>query len=447
MKKIHQDDLKILAAIFFPHYNCVMAPQDGPLSSHQVELLNGRTVLGLPNVNMACTEYSRQASALIVFGNEPPPVPGFQYRRLDVVKNPDGSIRWIYPPGNTSPVFLKLYNGSGWRGKLFRAVFTIGFAMGFKKYLNAGSIWICHKKKQLLDDLLEMAPGQQSAIFTGTPGDNRKAVFVFGGNNGGGRFFKLPLTESARALVLHEEAALQALQGHSFDKIIFPDAVAFGGGVWLSDIRPARFRNLTELQPIHVEALKEIQAKTYQERPLGALPAWAAIGKALGELETLPIKNDLPTPTVDFLLKKLSVLYRSFDPSTIIPSTIAHGDFTPWNMYPAASGILHLYDWELSERLPVLYDAFHFIFQSSILIQRIPFATVHERVISLKCNSSVQDMLNNNLVSFDWAYRFYLLRNISYYLRKYVEQQPLHPQAHWLLETWKQALLKVADEG
>ncbi len=438
MKNIHPNDLKVLAGIFFPLHDHLLVLGKNQPSHDPARLPAGQIILAQTEPGLPETCLYRQAAGMIDFG-ENLELPGFHSRSFDVVKNPDGSIRWLCPSDARSPVFLKLYNGSGWRGWLFRTAFRLAFFLGLKKLVMAGSVRIFYQKNQLLDDLLEQTPHEDFAIFTGTVGDNRKAVIALEGRGRGSHFFKLPLTESARQLVMQEQSTLQELQDFSFQKIECPEVTPFGSGLLLSDVRPGNFTNATSLQPLHLQALAELQSLTFQQLPLCALPAWASIGEALNDLQNAPIVNDLPPETVQRLKDQLHRLYGTFEPYLPAPTSVSHGDFTPWNMYRAERK-LHLYDWELSERLPVLFDAFHFIFQSGILIKRLPFSKIREEISALKNTSLALEILENEGVDFDWLYRFYLLRNVSYYLRKYVGQQPLHAQAHWLLNTWLEAL-------
>ncbi len=52
-----------------------------------------------------------------------------------------------------------------------------------------------------------------------------------------------------------------------------------------------------------------------------------------------------------------------------LPTTFAHGDFTPWNMV-IKRGRIRAFDWEyFSKRAPALYDIFHFHIQSGVLVK------------------------------------------------------------------------------
>ena len=432
---LQQNDRKILAGIFFPQFGYLLnlpekEPNDEPYTEGPLILVHkGESI---PEVLLV------KAEGILDF-SQTGSFPGFKYLTFDFINNPDGTIRWLYPTGCRKPFFLKLYNGSGWRGWLFRAVFQAGFSIGLGRYMRSGSVRIFYRKNQQVHEVMARGLRDNFAIFTGTSGENRKAVIALTGKEGRGWFFKLPLTDSASQLVQQEQRVLLALQGFSLKKSQFPEAVTLGMGVLLSDVKPDNFKNSHRLQPAHFEALKELRQHTLQSIPLCMLPVWIKVSEHLFDLDSMPVKNDLALGKVSRLVDRLYHLHETFDGSTDVPTVIAHGDFTPWNMYPAADQ-LHLYDWELSERLPLLYDAFHFIFQSGILIERLSFAQIRERVMALKKEPAVQQMLAGQEVSFEWLYRFYLLRNVSYYLVKYIRQSPLHAQAHWLIDTWLEAL-------
>jgi hypothetical protein len=144
----------------------------------------------------------------------------------------------------------------------------------------------------------------------------------------------------------------------------------------------------------------------------------------------------LSIETVKRLIDGLQSWYNEIDDNQKIATGMAHYDFTPWNMYWTKNR-LHVYDWELSKTdLPLLYDAFHFIFQASILVKRSTFEEIKIQIESLKNSDLVKKLNKNPDFDFDTNYRFYVLSVASYYLNLYVKQSPLHEQAHWLVNTW-----------
>lgn len=366
-------------------------------------------------------------------------LPGFQRRSFGYVNNPDGSIRWLYPVGSRRPHFLRLYNGSGWRGRFFQLAFKMAFGLGLERLARSGTLHVFYKNQSPLGGPLSLCPWGNMAVFTGTVGENRKAVVAFDDGAGERWFFKQPLTGAAAQLVQNERQVLAFLAELPLQKMVVPSAKPQGTGLLVSDVKPRAAANSFDLQPAHFEAVAELVGLSLELSPLASLPFWSEANHCLEALQTQPILNDLPPSTVGRLIDRLLALRDELASEPLVPTALAHGDFTPWNMYLGPDR-LHVYDWELAERLPLLHDVFHFIFQSGVMVKKQPFAEIRAAIFALKNKEKVQEMLVGEGRDFERLFRFYLLRNISYYLLKYLRQQPLHEQAHWQLAAWDEAL-------
>ena len=126
---------------------------------------------------------------------------------------------------------------------------------------------------------------------------------------------------------------------------------------------------------------------------------------------------------------------------------ISHGDFTPWNMYATREN-LHLFDWELSKNeMPLLFDLFHFVFQSEIMIRRSNYQKIKKALQKIIRLESCQNIINNHSVNLDDAYAFYLVYNITYYLDKYIIQKELHEQVFWLFNVWEHAVEDLIENN
>jgi hypothetical protein len=256
----------------------------------------------------------------------------------------------------------------------------------------------------------------------------------------------MPMTESSQKLVNREQAALYEMTALAFEKMEVPKVEKFGMGVLVSNVRPSKSENSLHLQATHFQVLKELTLQTKLYLPLSSLAVWKEVGENLQALKNCSLKNDLPEAQIRKLTDGLEKIYHGFDPEEKWPTSVSHGDFTPWNMYLSENKI-HLYDWELSARQPILFDAFHFIFQSGILIEKIPFIKIWERINHLRNEEIISQIVGAEINRFDQFYQFYLLRNVSYYLVKYVKQSPLHEQAHWLVKTWAEAVAHILEKN
>ncbi|MBK8565423.1 MAG: phosphotransferase [Saprospiraceae bacterium] len=407
------NDKEVLAKIFFPNQ---------PKEVAILPYTNGLPIAG----------------SAIAFGKKPALV-GFHCHSFGYINNPDGTVRWLYPLGNRQAPFLRLYSGAGLRSNALKAGFKTAFSFGLESWVRSGILHVFFKDEKPLDGMLGLFNSENLAIFTGTRGENRKAVFLLENEKGNHWFCKLPLTEAAQALVANEQKTLTEIADLKLQKMVVPMAKPFGSGLMVSDVKPAKAKSSNELLPLHFEALAELSDLSLELQPLADYYFLREIRQHLNELIEQPIHPDFDFETVQRVIANLQGLSGKLDANRLVPTTLAHGDFTPWNMYLSHEK-LHVFDWELSERLPMLYDAFHFVFQTGVLVKKLPATAIHEAVFSMKNHPKFTPLLEQQPTSFDFLYQLYLLRNISYYLLKYLRQDALHMQAHWQLAAWDSAL-------
>jgi len=357
---------------------------------------------------------------------------------FDFINNRDNTIRWIYDTNHQKPIFLNLYNASGWKGQLFKTALKIAFGLKAKNWLKSGSFRVI--ANQLFFEQIKLELNQATyAIFTGTVGANRKAVITYEEHGKATQFLKMPLTKKVQHLVDREAFYLKELQKYNFEKLIIPAAKKTGNSVMVSNVKPDKCLINNELSNVHLAALNELYQQTTERILVQTTEVWQTIHQDLTNIATGKIWNDLPKEKIERLSIKLKVLAQYFGEITTLPMSIAHGDLTPWNSYLSKEK-LHVYDWELADRLPILYDAFHYILQTSILVEKLPFSAIQLKLNNLANRPIIKSLLAKFGITFQDAYRFYLLRNTSYYLSRYIQQKDLHVQAHWLVDRWEVAL-------
>ena len=116
----------------------------------------------------------------------------------------------------------------------------------------------------------------------------------------------------------------------------------------------------------------------------------------------------------------------------------------PWNMYLTKDKIC-LYDWELASiHRPILFDLFHFVFQTHILIKKSSFKVISEAIEQMRQHPSVRKFIGKYDIDFDLHYQLYLLFNCAYYIKLFLNQERLHKQAFWLIDGWLEAFNDLA---
>ncbi|MDA3853657.1 MAG: hypothetical protein PF444_05385, partial [Bacteroidales bacterium] len=137
---------------------------------------------------------------------------------------------------------------------------------------------------------------------------------------------------------------------------------------------------------------------------------------------------------------KMKALFDQLYKNETLATAWAHGDFVPWNTF-ASDDKLFVYDWELAQDYyPALFDVFHFVFQSRILIEQQSFDEIIATLNEVVEMPEIKPLVQEHRLDVKTQLAYYLLLNVSSYLNIYMVQKQLHRQVYWLLNVWNQAL-------
>ena len=356
--------------------------------------------------------------------------------KLLVIHNPDGSIRWAWPANLQMPLFLKFYNKGSFKSGMFMLLVRLIFLLKLQKMVfKRHSLFIEPES----DESSAHRSLQSWALFTGTTGINNKAV-LYSIHNNIGRFTKIATSENASLLLQNETYALDRLYASNIRTFKFPDTLnASKNTLVLSDLSVNGTR-VKEYGNMHTTALVELNEISSFLTPLCELGPWNEIKT---DLNYLLRSTDKRIP--QGMLKKLNRLIENTNEFMSTEMCFSHGDFTPWNMFEEDHK-LNIYDWELSSPLrPLAFDAFHFIIQQGILVERKSWKDI-KKELELKLNENTFTRLSKfNSGTFDDYLKLYLIFNCVNYLKIYSQQTQWHPQINWLLNTWNEALSDLSD--
>ncbi len=455
MKQIIAEDLHILSKLFKNSLSqlLVFAPEDeqnfnrktfisqAALKSFLQQFPEGQfTIVNLSNAPIQDLVELSCVWTVWNFGNAFSTEDSFSLRYIN---NSDGSMRWLYPEQSKRPDFLNLYNGSGLRARLISVGFKAVWKLGLDELFSSGQFSVYSKIELPAEQYLAEVEEGNWSLFTGTKGENRKLVLQKNEGTKTKSFLKIPCTEKAAKLVENEAKMLQAMKDFDFKKSVLPQVKAQVDAIELSNVKPTQSKNSTRLYTPHLEALVEWYEQSATLVNQEELKQFTRIENCINRLKKIEeLSNDISLNTVKKMTNQLEQLLNRMRYKDQFTVGLAHGDFTPWNLFYKEDKI-YVYDWELAEpNLPLLFDAFHFIFQAGVLIEKAGFDVIDQRLTALKNDPIITKLCKQFLVDFDSSRQFYLLYTISYYLDLYVVQNPLHFQAHWLIDCWAAALDK-----
>jgi len=451
MKIITREDIRILGSLFKTDQSELIVlskekidDQPGLITSVlalnnlvKTNPLKHYTIINLLETNLG--EYYSQANvrAILNFGNQRDKNEiNFSY-----INNPDGSIRWMFPSNCKKPHFLNLFNSSGFRSTCIRQLFKLGWKVGLSRPLTSGRFSLFAKSNLPINQYLKKNSSNWS-LFTGTVGPNRKIVLELNDGTRTHTYIKIPISEASEQLISNESLQLNSLSTIDLQHSEVPDCKRNGKGLELSNIKPLKPKDGLQLTALHLKALQELYTATSSSKhPIDR--QFKTIHKNLDQLKSTPVSNlQLNEERLQSMLKTLDNLYKSLKSKRNWVTGLTHGDFTPWNMFLSKDKI-HIYDWELAnQKMPILYDVFHFIFQSGVLIKRSGYQAIEWEIEQIRVHPVIKGITHEHSIDFEQYKQFYLLQNISSYLVLYSEQEQLHKQAHWLIQCWVKALDK-----
>ncbi|WP_107038040.1 hypothetical protein [Brumimicrobium mesophilum] len=346
-------------------------------------------------------------------------------RSIDLyfINNPDGSPRWIWNTQNKRPDFLRFYNASSMKSKVFSTMMKLIFFLKLQ-HLVFGKNTVKVNKEET-HSLSEFTKGD-FALFTGTTGPNRKLV-LYSKN----QFIKVGLSQSSIQALENELFNLKSFKSNSAIEIPKSKKIA-DGIISLTDIGKNGERTST-FSKEHAIGLNEL----YSQHPtaLNLLYQTDIYKKSINQLHKYRLQPE--KKEMNNIIDKLIILVKDVAPKQF-KFNWTHRDFTPWNCF-VANNQIKIYDFELAHSaLPFGFDAFHFVMQQGILVDRTSWKNLKPKLES--AFHQLKSVVGNGNEKFEDHLKAYLLINIADHIDLYSRQEDWHQQIYWLLNTWNEAL-------
>lgn len=361
---------------------------------------------------------------------------------FDYINNPDGTIRWFYPSSAERPYYLALYNATSFKAKVYRFIAQVIFHFKGARFLASGRFGVENSLVQSAKQTFGIGEEERCTFFTGTRGATRKMVVEAGYGKDRSEFIKIPFSPKASELIQNECTMVRSLSKYDFSTLSLPKISGqINGHARLTGVKPAAAIPADRITSIHVRALTELYALSHENRTVADSDAWVTLQTNMEYLSReLTFTNTLNREKTLHLIGLMRELYSRIPLTETVPVSVSHGDFTPWNMY-CDEYRLYVYDWEMAGNgIPMLFDLFHFSYQSTILQKRQQYPAVKSTIQSWKQLPAVQKLVRNYGINTELHHALYLLFNVSHYVRQYLSEDELLEQSHWMIDAWTEAL-------
>ena len=367
-------------------------------------------------------------------------------KKFIYINNPDGTMRWLIPAANHEPSHLALYNAESLKARIYKSVSRLLFRAGLGKWLGTSAFYVEQNLEKDVKRLYRIHDDEQYVVFTGTRGNNRKVVLAISNGAIVTHFIKIPISKKSQELIENETNMLKQLSKYDFTTLSIPRVTdsRIKAYTRLTNVKPATTISAQRINDIHIRALTEIYSFSHERKAIAECAAWQTV---VNNMEWMQREHTLSNGLDEFkarrVLHLLNKLYHTLNTGEAIPVSVSHGDFTPWNMY-CDENRLYVYDWELSENgIPMLFDLYHFIFQSQVMVQHQNYTNIRQSIKDTVKKHNVQRLVNKYRIDTGLHYQLYLMFNISYYMRLYIEEKELLTQSHWMVDAWMDALEDV----
>jgi thymidylate kinase len=342
--------------------------------------------------------------------------------------NPNGSVRWVWPARARQPYFLSFYHKGSFRAACMVLIMRVLFTLRLQRLLASTVMQITVPPASPLCNT-------NWALFTGTPGPNRKAIFRFE-QEGGAVFVKVQLGVQAAVRMKNEEQAFFWLKINPIFGLITPTPQAQSGRLnMISDIAGSDTRVVRKLHDAPYATLLEWFTGRIELCDRRSAKWWQ---QSVEKVSRLNYSSDKRIPKV--LVNKLQQLIAKSVQQEFVLTSPAHGDFTPWNMCVNDNELM-VWDWEMfGTSYPALFDAFHFIYQDAILVRRENYQTIRRRIDAFFDSPCCRSIIEKNRIDLDILEQQYLITIISSLLSDWSRQEEWHVQTVWLMDVWNEAL-------
>ena len=318
------------------------------------------------------------------------------------------------------------------RGRALWALLKAASPLGIAQRLGRPelAIWTKGPHDHEAADLAVLPIAGSMAIAAGVPDRNQKIIVRALDRRGSARaILKLGFSERTDDAIVREANALKEVAELLEDRA--PRLLSEGrraDRAWLAQEVLEGKRAGDEFTPAHAEMLTELALATRDEAPLVDQPLFQDSVRNLCRLD----------PNVDpDWHQEYATLCESLEHATdgfALPTTHAHGDFTPWNVVQRR-GRIRAFDWEyFTPSAPALYDVLHFHIQTGVLIKRHSGERIFDNLDALFHGPASEVVAANQLRSeeiLQLTALYILHEGVLHELRERRDPSPF-AQANWL---------------
>lgn len=321
---------------------------------------------------------------------------GREYKAYPNLRN----ARWLLPAGQATVArsgMNGLFQPSSLKGHVLKRLITLGAIRGERLFLDEEAV--SRLESKLAQTFGEPKP--RVAFYIGVPGAYRKVTAqVMSAEGEILAFAKIATSPLAAADVEAEHRTLTRLSWSADLRGRVPRALHYfewqSSRVLLMTGGPKR-RGPAGLSQMHLKFCRDVFLSFTRQ----SVFAESSMSVRMQE-KLLRLEPHLPPDKFAVFGRALDLLREELGPA-LLPLSLAHRDFAPWNTRVGQQG-LFVFDWDRADEATPLYDVFHFQAIQAILLNRRDHLP-DRRLLRIV----LKDLWPDGGGSLPWLYLAYLL--------------------------------------
>lgn len=361
-------------------------------------------------------------------------IQSFKAHSFQVFSTKAKDVKWITKSEDRSNSILNFLNTDSVRAKVIRTGFKALNWMRLSHLISTSfTVYNQGNKLHFENNLPEISYDNYS-IFCGVPGVYRKPVIQLVENNKPVSFVKLAVSQNSHIQIEKERNILRKVNQIEFTNLCVPSILETKSEISLATSPLFKTSNSKINDNILIESLIQINFAQQKHVKFSLSKTAFDINKRLEWLKNNGNNTDLS------LIKKLELVYENLDKHQYLFTSIAHGDFTPWNIILGEKP--QIIDWEMAENeRPLFYDLFHFILSKELFINRNTDG-LHalKKIKKVLASPPLTTITNKYRVNIETNLKIYLLHKISEQLVLFNKQHIVHHEHEMLRILWMNIL-------
>ena len=355
--------------------------------------------------------------------------------QLNLIQAPNGHARYIFQKGDRSMRVLDFLPSISLKAKIKKGLLKTVLKLNKVNWVGK-SFQILSTVKPYFIEQTENVMHDSFAVFLGTPGHHRKPVVQVSTKGVATNYLKLANSTQTYNCIEAEKINLKRLSNLDLKQMNIPITnMNQSAGILIQKaIDRSNKTNSSTLTEQHIEAVLELTEVSLKYKKLSDTDFYEDVVEQMYTLKGIKSEN------LFNLSAKLNALKTNIYRHQYVYTAINHGDFTPWNV-AVGEDVLQVFDWEMTRfDAPVLYDLFHFIYQSELLVNRNGLRGVEKEIKRMFNHPQIKDFTFKHKVNIERCHHLYLLDVIGKNIILFDQQANLSLDHIELLNGWQEAL-------